>query len=77
MNTRMLKIEEDGDFWKGKIKPKIRLKGYWLEQAGFKPGNHVTVKSIAHGVIELRCNDTPLILNETSQQIALPGIDSC
>ena len=77
MNTRRLKIEEDGDFWKGTIKPKIRLKGCWLEQAGFKPGSHVSVKSIAPGVIELRSDDVTLILNETPRQIALPGMDSC
>ena len=53
INSRTLKIEEDGDFWKGGIKPKIRIKGRWLERAGFKPGNHVNVKCIAPGVIEL------------------------
>lgn len=53
-NSRKLKIEEDGDFASGKIKPKIRLKGYWLERAGFKPGNHVSVNLIMEGVIELR-----------------------
>ncbi len=75
MKTRKLKIEKDGDFWRGKIKPKIRLKGCWLEQAGFKPGNHVTVKSLAPGVIELSSNETALTLCETFRQIALPGLD--
>jgi len=51
---RTLKIEEDGDFWKRNIKPKIRLRGLWLQQAGFKPGNRVSVNCIAHGVLELR-----------------------
>lgn len=50
---RTLKIEEDGDLWKG-IKPKIRLMGRWLEQAGFKPGERVTVTCLAPGHIELR-----------------------
>lgn len=50
---RTLKIEEDGDPWKG-IKPKIRLMGRWLEQAGFKPGERVTVTCLAPGHIELR-----------------------
>ena len=77
MNTRRLKIEEDGDFWKGKIKPKIRLRGYWLEQAGFKPGSHVSVKSIAPGIIELRSDDVTLQRDELLRQIALPGMDSC
>lgn len=52
--TRKLKIEEEGDTWKGVIKPKIRLMGRWLERAGFNPGNHVQVVFIAPGVIELR-----------------------
>ena len=54
VNYRSLKIEEDGDFWKEKLTPKIRLKGCWLERAGFKPGNQVSVKCVAPGIIELR-----------------------
>lgn len=51
---RRLKIEAEGDFWKGLTKPKIRLTGRWLERAGFKPGQHVHVTCVAIGVIELR-----------------------
>ena len=51
--VRTLKIEADGDPWKG-LKPKIRLMGRWLEQAGFNPGNRVHVTCVAPGVIELR-----------------------
>lgn len=51
---RTLKIEEEGDPWKGLIKPKIRLTGRWLERAGFMPGTRVAVTCIAPGVIELR-----------------------
>ena len=76
MNTRTLKIEADGDPWNGGIKPKIRLKGIWLERAGFKPGHRVCVKSIAPGVIELRSNEAALILNEMPQQITRPGMGS-
>lgn len=54
MNSRTLKIEAEGDCFKGKIKPKIRLNGKWLERAGFKPGNRVTVACIEDGIIELR-----------------------
>lgn len=60
---RTLKIEEDGDFWKGDIKPKIRLRGLWLQQAGFQPGTRVSVNCIAHGVLELR---SILTLDDTS-----------
>ena len=54
---RTLKVEEDGDFFQKKIKPKIRLKGYWLERAGFKPGNQVNVKCVAPGILELRARE--------------------
>ena len=63
--VRTLKIEADGDFWKGIIKPKIRIKGHWLERAGFRPGNRVQVACIAPGVIELR-SANPLAANETT-----------
>lgn len=56
-SVRLLKIEADGDAWKGLVKPKIRLTGRWLEQAGFKPGNHVKVTCVSLGVIELRSPD--------------------
>jgi len=51
---RTLKIETVEDFWRGLIKPKIRLTGRWLEQAGFKPGSHAQVICVAPGIIELR-----------------------
>ena len=72
MKSRTLKIEQDGDFWKGKVRPKIRLKGKWLEQAGFKPGTHVNVKSLGHGVIELRSDDRPLRKHETYARSCCP-----
>jgi hypothetical protein len=57
-SIRTLKIEAEGDAWKGVIKPKIRLIGCWLERAGFRPGTHVHVTCVAPGVIELRSPDT-------------------
>jgi Toxin SymE, type I toxin-antitoxin system len=57
--VRKLKIEANGDFWKGHIKPKIRLMGNWLERAGFQPGNHVQVTCKGPGVIELRSTEIP------------------
>ena len=53
-SVRTLKIESDGDAWKGVLKPKIRLMGRWRERAGFKAAFHVQVISVAPGVIELR-----------------------
>lgn len=53
-HIRTLKIEAVGDFWKGGIKPKIRLTGHWLARAGFSPGHHVQIKCASHGILELR-----------------------
>jgi hypothetical protein len=64
--VRSLKIEADGDFWRGKIKPKLRLMGRWLERAGFKPGGRAQVLCISPGVLELRSTEA-LMLSETSQ----------
>jgi Toxin SymE, type I toxin-antitoxin system len=63
--VRKLKIEADGDPWKGLVKPKIRLAGRWLERAGFNPGSHVQVTCVAPGVLELRSPDV-LTLNEAN-----------
>jgi hypothetical protein len=54
MNTRNLKIETAGDFWNGKVSPKIRLSGQWLERAGFKSGNRVVVQISEPGILTLR-----------------------
>jgi len=64
--VRTLKIEADGDSWKGLMKPKIRLMGRWLERAGFRPGHHVHVTCVAPGVIELRSTDA-VAANEPKQ----------
>lgn len=61
LSVRKLKIEADGDFWKGLIKPKIRLMGRWLAQAGFQPGNRVHVTCVAPGVIELRSSEVAMV----------------
>ena len=71
--VRTLKIEEDGDFISGRIKPKIRLMGLWLERAGFKPGTRVSVTCLGSGVIELR-SDVTSRTNE-AKQAASDGLD--
>jgi hypothetical protein len=53
MNPRTLKIEATGDFWYGKVTPKIRLAGQWLNRAGFKPGCRVEVQSNQPGILTL------------------------
>jgi hypothetical protein len=54
VNARTLKIEETGDFYRGKVRPKIRLTGQWLERAGFRPGHRVQVEVTNEGVLTLR-----------------------
>jgi len=54
MNTRILKIEATGGFWCGKVNPRIRLTGQWLERAGFKPGQRVEVRRTEPGTLSVR-----------------------
>jgi len=52
--TRSLKIETVGDFAAGKTKPLIRLRGGWLERAGFKSGHRATIEMSQPGELILR-----------------------
>ncbi len=56
--TRSLKIEAVGDFAYRKIKPRIRLTGHWLEQAGFKPGHRVEINSVKTGELTLQFRES-------------------
>lgn len=51
---RTLKIEATGDFWRRRIKPKIRLGGDWLHAAGFQPGQRVRVTLQRPGELTLQ-----------------------
>jgi hypothetical protein len=51
---RTLKIENLGDLGYGEFFPGIRLKGLWLMNAGFYPGQRTAVTVVSPGVIELR-----------------------
>jgi hypothetical protein len=53
MNSRNLKVEKSGDFFYRKVKPVLRLKGGWLERAGFVPDSHVRVVIREPGVLEI------------------------
>ncbi len=55
--SRSLKVEADGGRYDRAIKPKIRLRGNWLERAGFKPGSRVSIVCVASGFIELRSQE--------------------
>jgi hypothetical protein len=54
MSARRLKIEATGDFWRGKLVPKVRITGKWLERAGFRPGHRVEVTLEQPGELRLR-----------------------
>jgi hypothetical protein len=54
MARHTLKIEELGDPWRQEHCSGIRLKGKWLAEAGFRPGQSVAVAVIAPGFMELR-----------------------
>jgi hypothetical protein len=51
--TRHIKIEERGDFAKKQTFPAIRLKGKWLERAGFTAGSHVRLVMLSPGRMEM------------------------
>jgi hypothetical protein len=51
---RTLKIEAVGDSFYRKIKPRIRLSGHWLEQAGFKPGHRAIIQVPSPGKMSLQ-----------------------
>jgi hypothetical protein len=53
-SKRSLKIEAIGDFAYRKVKPRIRLTGYWLEQAGFRPGHRVEIHMSKPGELTLQ-----------------------
>jgi hypothetical protein len=54
VKRRSLKIEAIGDFARRKIKPRIRLSGHWLEQAGFKPGHRAIIHVPRPGELTLQ-----------------------
>ena len=53
-----LKIEAVGDFAGHNIKPRIRISGHWLAQAGFKPGHRVIIHSLKPGELTLRFQES-------------------
>lgn len=61
---RILTIEDfnpNGRFVTASCASLLRLKGFWLKDAGFQAGDRVAVKNISPGVIELRvCSPVPI-----------------
>ena len=64
MKARSLKIEKTGDFCYGRIIPRIRIAGQWLEQAGFKPGHRVEIRFAQPGNLTLH-------FQEQTKEVAL------
>jgi hypothetical protein len=52
--SRKLKIESRGDYWRKRVTPMVRLKGKWLEVAGFPPGASVRITVYAPECMDLR-----------------------
>ena len=67
--TRILTVEPFGDFFGKTITASaVRLKGKWLQRAGFLPGQQVSLKIVGQGAIELRVqtpSETPV---QTAEQ---------
>jgi hypothetical protein len=57
--TRTLKIEERGDYSSDRTFPMVRLRGKWLQAAGFPPGERLTLTLVSPGVIEMRVCGAP------------------
>ena len=58
MSTRSIAVEEFGtDYHQPAPKSLIRLKGKWLQLAGFPPGTRTKVTVLSPGLIELRLVD--------------------
>ena len=59
MTTRLLTVEEFGDFFKARVLPtrlasQIRLKGQWLKRSGFPAGSLAKVTIVSPGVLDIR-----------------------
>jgi hypothetical protein len=59
MTTRLLTVEEFGDFFKARVLPtrlasQIRLKGQWLKRCGFPAGSLAKVTLVSPGVLDIR-----------------------
>jgi hypothetical protein len=65
---RTLKIEPLGDPWRGKVFAGIRLRGRWLLNAGFRPGQRVSVWVTSPGSLQLRVVPESLITESRASE---------
>ena len=56
---RTIKVETTGDYFYSQVKPAIRLKGNWLERAGFPPNSRARIEILANGILQI--TNVPLI----------------
>jgi hypothetical protein len=55
--SRILKVEEVGDFWRNQTKPRVRLEGKWLAYAGILPNHYVSIENPNPGTLIIRLVD--------------------
>lgn len=63
-HTRVLKVEEVGDFYRKRTKPYLRLMGVWLQRAGIQPNNHVRIDNPEPGILVISVQSNNLINNQ-------------
>lgn len=53
---RKLRVYKTGDAYRGTEQPQVKLQGQWLRQAGFEPGDRITVTKEGSRLIIERCD---------------------
>lgn len=78
---RKLKIEElcqtsprDAGAYREIRVPQVRLKGKWLQAAGFSPGTQIALTVCSPGVIELRLIESPA---DRAARLGTEFLDTC
>jgi hypothetical protein len=54
MSAHILTVQDAGDAWKGTVIPKLQVRGKWLKEAGFEPGDKVQVVVYAPGILTIQ-----------------------
>ena len=53
-NSRTLKVQNIGDYFRKEVTPQIRLQGKWFLAAGLKPETHVRITNPRPGVLVVK-----------------------
>lgn len=59
--TRKLKVEPHGEMFCGATGSKLRLKGKWLAELGFLPGQHIELTVVSPGVLQLAARQNVVV----------------